>query len=87
MSTVGRHRTPTIQLELPLRSPPAKAAPAAPRHQADWHLDEHTRRIGRQGVAAARALLEDGARTVEDTAVARLDGDTGGGHRKAGRAA
>ena len=84
MSTARRHRSPTIQLELPLRSPPAEATPDP---QGDWRLDERTRRIGRQGVAAARALLEDGARAPEGTAAARIDGDAGGRHRKAGRAA
>ncbi len=32
---------------------PAKGSPAT-----DWRLDEHTRAVGREGVAAARALLE-----------------------------
>ncbi len=53
---------------------PAPAAPAAarprwqaPRPPADWRLDEDTRRIGRQGVAAARALLgEPPGATDED---------------------
>ena len=27
-------------------------------HWADWHLDARTRRVGRAGVAAARAALE-----------------------------
>jgi hypothetical protein len=31
---------------------PAKGSPAT-----DWRLDEHTREVGREGVAAARALL------------------------------
>jgi hypothetical protein len=31
---------------------PAKGSPSA-----DWRLDEHTRAVGREGVAAARALL------------------------------
>ncbi len=84
MSTVRRHRSPAIQLELPLRSPPARVAP---RPEGDWRLDEQTRRIGRQGVAAARALLEDGARAIQDSSAARMDGDTGRGRRKAGRAA
>lgn len=84
MSTARRHRSPTTQLQLPLHSPPAEAAPGP---QEDWRLDERTRRIGRQGVAAARALLEDGTRTPEDTAATGIDGDAGGGHRKAGHAA
>jgi hypothetical protein len=40
-------------------SPGARSIPEAPRHPGDWRLDEQTRRIGRQGVAAARALLGD----------------------------
>jgi hypothetical protein len=40
-------------------SPSAPALPAAPGHPGDWRLDERTRRIGRQGVAAARAQLGD----------------------------
>jgi hypothetical protein len=43
-----------IQPQLPLSCP---AEAEAPRPPADWQLDEDTRRIGRQGVAAARALL------------------------------
>ena len=27
----------------------------------DWHLDEHTREIGRRGIAAARAHLRTGS--------------------------
>jgi hypothetical protein len=31
----------------------------------DWHLDEHTRELGRRGVAAARrALIEAARRTA-----------------------
>jgi hypothetical protein len=28
----------------------------------DWRLDEHTKEVGRQGIAAARAALEQAAR-------------------------
>ena len=84
MPTARRHRSPTVQLELPLRSPPAEAAP---RRQADWHLDEQTRRIGRRGVAAARALLEDRAGTDGGDTATRVDRDAGHDHGKAGRAA
>ena len=46
-----------MQLELPLRSTPGPRTwtPSRP----EWRLDEQTRRVGRQGVAAARALLGD----------------------------
>jgi len=32
-------------------------------HWADWHLDARTRRVGRAGIAAARAALEQAAST------------------------
>jgi hypothetical protein len=66
-----------IQLELPLRSPPGETARS---RQGDWRLDDRTRHIGRQGVAAARALLGTSATTGHGE---RSDGDRGG----AGRAA
>jgi hypothetical protein len=28
----------------------------------DWRLDEHTKQVGRQGIAAARAALEQASR-------------------------
>jgi hypothetical protein len=28
----------------------------------DWRLDEHTKEVGRQGIAAARRALEEAAR-------------------------
>ena len=31
---------------------------------AEWRLDEHTREVGRLGIAAARAALRSGSRTV-----------------------
>lgn len=31
-----------------------------PAPAQDWHLDEHTRTVGRRGVAMARALLASG---------------------------
>jgi hypothetical protein len=46
-----------LQLELTLPAPPTRATP--PRDD-DWRLDEATRRIGRRGVAAARAVLAGG---------------------------
>ena len=35
---------------------------------ADWRLDERTRQLGRQGVAAARAALEQAALRALETA-------------------
>jgi hypothetical protein len=77
MSTRHRHRTSTTQPELPLASP---TGPTDGRRPGDWHLDEVTRRLGRDGVAAARALLRgsDGADGPK-----RAEGD----HRRTGRAA
>jgi hypothetical protein len=34
----------------------------ADRRRQDWSLDEHTRRLGRKGVAQARAILRRAAR-------------------------
>jgi hypothetical protein len=98
MSTVRRHRSPTIQLQLPLNSVPSEATK---RLQADWRLDERTRSIGRRGVAAARALLGESTPAPEEAADAGRDvgvgpatsGVTGhdashdASHGKAGRAA
>lgn len=37
--------------------------PTAPQDRASWELDDHTRHVGRQGLAAARqALQQAGAR-------------------------
>jgi hypothetical protein len=36
-------------------------------HWADWHLDARTRRVGRAGVAAAKAALEQAARPEPGT--------------------
>jgi hypothetical protein len=60
MTSRRTHRTSDLQPELPLPSaaaPPGRSeARRAPR-PAEWRLDEHTKQIGRQGVAAARAAL------------------------------
>ena len=34
----------------------------------EWRLDERTKSLGRQGVAAARAALAEAARRAQDTA-------------------
>ncbi len=61
------------QPELPLGrtvspAPPPSAASASTSDSRppEWHLDEQTRRVGKAGVAAARALL--GARTPRPVA-------------------
>lgn len=38
------------------------------RTAADWRLDDRTKQLGRQGLAAARAALEDAARRATDQA-------------------
>ena len=59
-------RSEQLQLPLPIVDAPDRATNitagtgTAGTKPAEWHLDEHTRRVGRQGVAAARALLEAG---------------------------
>ena len=86
MSTARRHRSPTIQLELPLHSPPAEDRPSGTLRRTGASTSE-------PGASDARASPQPGPcwRTgpahLEDTAATRIDGDAGGGHRKAGRAA
>jgi len=46
------------QLPLPVSACDLPGDPAASWPADDWRLDEHTRHVGRRGVAAARALLE-----------------------------
>jgi hypothetical protein len=105
MTAERRHRSQSIQPELPLASP--RPEPAArpsdavrteraggprragaggteraggPRPTSGWRLDEQTRRIGREGVAAARARLNQALSTDDRK---RPEGDG----RRAGRAA
>jgi len=54
MTTSHTKRNLALQLELPL-PPVATAGDAGPA--PDWRLDDETRRRGRRGIAAARALL------------------------------
>jgi hypothetical protein len=42
----------------PVRARTVGAGRGRTVHWADWHLDARTRRVGRAGVAAARAALE-----------------------------
>ncbi len=46
------------QLPLPASARDHPGDPAPPWPADGWRLDEHTRQVGRRGVAAARALLE-----------------------------
>jgi hypothetical protein len=66
------------------------------RRPGDWHLDERTRRLGRDGVAAARALLGQSGGADDGQSGGADDGQSGGAdgrrrpegeHRRTGRAA
>ena len=46
-----------LQPALPLVDPPVPAEDDRSDNDAEWHLDEHTREVGRLGIAAARACL------------------------------
>jgi hypothetical protein len=61
-------RAPALQLELPLPTPEADRAGGTP---PDWRLDEETRRIGRRGIAAARARLAGRPRGTDGSAHGR----------------
>ncbi len=82
--TTDRRRPPTIQLELPLTPPPTQATQPL---DEDWRLDERTRRIGRQGVAAARALLADTTVGLEERVADRQEVAACRDRGRAGRAA
>ncbi len=53
------------QLQLPLVGDTA-GRPARPVGDSDWRIDEPTRRVGRRGLAAARAALAR-ASALDDT--------------------
>jgi len=58
------HRTPThgIQPRLPLvEVDPAPDVASPADGEVEWRLDEHTRMVGRLGIAAARARLRSSA--------------------------
>jgi hypothetical protein len=81
MTTDRRHRSYTIQPQLPL--PAAGDDPAigpASDHDDEWRLDDQTRLIGRRGIAEARARLEEARR-------APAGGAAAGPRRGSGRAA
>jgi len=47
-----------LQTQLPLADPDrAAAGPPSTEADAEWRLDEHTREVGRRGIAEARARL------------------------------
>jgi hypothetical protein len=81
MASDRNRRSRAIQPQLPLSSPPEEVpGDDPPRRSSDWQLDERTRQIGRQGIAAARALLGEPAAAHGDDHPAR-------GRSGAGRAA
>ncbi|HEV3281909.1 MAG TPA: hypothetical protein VG032_09940 [Acidimicrobiales bacterium] len=83
MAPAPRYRRRASQPELPLpvddADPVRDSNVVAP--PTDWRLDEHTRRVGQQGIAAARAQLAASAR------VRHGDLPTGGAHQRSERAA
>jgi hypothetical protein len=46
----------------------------------DWRLDEHTKEIGRRGLAEARAALAEASRRVEQREAQRRDIERGQAH-------
>ncbi len=62
MSTDSEAPIRGLQLPLPLVDGEEDGDRVADRDSdREWHLDEHTRRIGIQGIAAARARLRAGS--------------------------
>lgn len=59
MATARRHRSRISQPELPLPAPDGDSpeGPAGATPLVDWRLDERTRTVGLEGIAAARAQL------------------------------
>ena len=86
MSQNTEARMHPLQPPLPLVEPEAAPDASPSTAEADWHLDEHTREVGRRGIAAARARLRDRAGATH-----RTDGvpppATDGPHHAPGRAA
>ncbi len=82
MATARRHRSRTSQPELPLPAPEGGAAngTGGGTPVTDWRLDERTRKVGLQGIAAARARL---AATADPNGGRSTAAD----HHEAGRAA
>ena len=76
-----------LQPPLPLVDPGDAPDPAAPADaDAEWRLDEHTREVGRRGIAAARARLRAPAGTPRRGGSGR-GSPTGTPGRAPGRAA
>ena len=84
-------RTIGLQPPLPLVDP-VEAVDDGPTgaDDAEWRLDEHTREVGRRGIAAARARLRSSGRATGARGDGADDRDDrqGDGHGRApGRAA
>lgn len=60
--------------------------PPPPDSDAEWRLDEHTRDVGRRGIAAARARLRSSSATARRTGPDRGPGP-GAPEHAPGRAA
>jgi hypothetical protein len=86
MTSDRRHRSRPTQPQLPLAAPedngagPDQDPTGRSGGDEQWRLDEQTRRIGRQGIAAARARLEA-------TRSGRQPQPADGGRHSSGRAA
>lgn len=52
---------PLVDVDRAEAGPGDDARPSAAAEQRDWQLDEHTREVGRRGIAAARAHLRNAA--------------------------
>jgi len=87
MSTNIEAGIPGHQLPLPLVDPVGESDGGDrpdTRPDAEWRLDEYTRMVGRQGIAAARARLRTSS-TTRRTGEGRGT-DTPAGQRAPGRA-
>jgi len=74
-----------LQPPLPLVDPGEAPVVSTPSGTgAEWRLDEHTREVGRRGIAAAREALRSSARGTRD---ARPRPSAAGPNRAPGRAA
>ena len=67
-------RLPLVEVDPPL--PDTTSSDHDTVTEVEWRLDEHTRMVGRMGIAAARARLQasGGHRSAESKGGARHDG-------------
>jgi hypothetical protein len=84
----GQPPLPLVEAPPPPGAPAGGSADGTPADgDAEWRLDEHTRLVGRQGIAAARALLRSSPGRSGAGRPARPPSDAGTGRRSPGRAA